>query len=697
MSIDADQNKMTSPDKTGAQDVAMDSAQQLELDPPPITLNVIGRKWLNFGLFLLIVATLFQLLAWRSANVTGKAGLVIQELLVVSGDIQLDAQNALLGDVDSFADINQARGQIGALSRELRWSNIIDDGIATVTGLDDGAIGQRWRVLDGSLTNISNAQQAITGIYDGASSIDIIGPVLIASVDEVAGKIGVQGGDFALLDAAADLRAITQKLIKEVMLVISGGERTGDALEQIVKGVQFFEITLANLSAEYASRMPEDFEVLDDAYGEFSMLTKQIEERAPEFLQARKSLELVNDHAAGLRASAVTALDKVVLARWLLWVPWVLAIVGALALLRSHLQVSADAQASASRAKNQARAGFEAQEHQESILKLLDEIAALAGGDLTIEAEVTDQITGAIADSVNYAVYEMRGLVGQIQSAADQLGSEAENAVGHSEELASTNQRHSGMIAQMASELNMVAQSIEQFAESAQQSNSVASNTMDVAQTGTNVVAKSIAGMNSIRERIQETSKRIKRLGESSQQIGEMVVTIEDLAEQTNILSLNASIKAAVGASTHSVGFAGVADEVQSLAERCADAARSIAELVNRIQKDTKNAIHAMELATGEVVAGAKMTDEAGQALDRIQSSSVQVSKLVASIANEASSQAAGIRRLSSEAVDIKNQSESSAMRAIESAKEVGRLRSLGEQLATSVSGFKLPSQSESE
>ena len=240
MSIDTDQNKMTSSEKTGAQDVASNSTQQLELDAPPKPSNAIGRKWLNFGLFLLIVATLFQLLAWRSADVTGKAGLVIQEMLVVSGDLQLNAQNAMLGDVDSFANITQARSQIATLARELSWSNIIDDGIATVTGLDDGDIDRRWRLLDGSLANISNAQQAITGIYDGASSIDIIGPVLIASVDEVAGKIGVQGGDFALLDAAADLRAITQKLIKEVMLVVSGGERTGDALEQIVKGVQFF-------------------------------------------------------------------------------------------------------------------------------------------------------------------------------------------------------------------------------------------------------------------------------------------------------------------------------------------------------------------------------------------------------------------------------------------------------------------------
>ena len=159
MSKDAGQDKVTSSEKTDVKDVAGNSQPQFQLDTEPRESIVVGRKWLNFGLFLLIVATLFQLLAWRSAEVTDKAGLVIQEVMVASGDIQLSAQTAALGDVDSFANINQARVRIGALTRELSWSNILDDSIATITGLNDGAIEQRWRVLDGSLQNVADAQR----------------------------------------------------------------------------------------------------------------------------------------------------------------------------------------------------------------------------------------------------------------------------------------------------------------------------------------------------------------------------------------------------------------------------------------------------------------------------------------------------------------------------------------------------------
>ena len=652
--------------------------------------DIPGRYWFNAALLLLIFATFAQLLAWRSAEVAQQAETTLRAIVVSTTDLQLAAERSVSGDSDSVEYLSATSARMNNLVSSFEWDNALDAAIAGFSGIDNRAITYRWRNLENELQTITREEPAVRSIYDGADSVDIIGPVLIASVDEVAGKVGLRTGDVEVLDAAADLRAITQKLIKEVMLVIVGSDRAADALEQIDKGVQFFEITLANLAARHAQRLPEEFEILEDAYGEFSVITDQISEVGPSFLAARAALGQVQPMAESLRAQAQSTSGRVELLSLLSWAPWVLAILGGLALLTSHMLVSRAAQENANLARYSARSGFEAQEHQESILKLLDEIAALADGDLTIEAEVTDQITGAIADSVNYAIFEMRELVSRIQSAAEQLGGEAENAMHQSELLVTTNHQHAGRIVRMAEDLDKVAQEIERFSSAAQQSTTVAGETLQIAEIGGAVVAKSIDGMNSIRERIQETSKRIKRLGEGSQEIGEIVSMIEELAEQTNILSLNASIKAAVGSSSTS-GFASVAEEVQTLAERSAEAARKISELVVRIQKDTHNAIHAMELATGEVVAGAKMTDEAGQALTRIRRASGQMTKLVTSIADHAEQKAAQVRQVSTDAIEIKSQSENSAERVRAATEEVGKLSLLAEQLKEYVARFKVP------
>ncbi|MBL4672312.1 MAG: methyl-accepting chemotaxis protein [Arenicella sp.] len=229
-------------------------------------------------------------------------------------------------------------------------------------------------------------------------------------------------------------------------------------------------------------------------------------------------------------------------------------------------------------------------DQQESILKLLDEMSALADGDLTVEAEVTDQITGAIADSVNFAVIEMRELVSQINRASIEVGNESEQAVSNAQSVSQSNIRQSGQISEAATLMQQVSRGMREMSEHASSSSTMATESLHAAAQGAQAVRDTINGMDNMREQIQDTSKRIKRLGESSQRIGDIVALIDDIAEQTNILSLNAAIQASM-AGEAGRGFAVVADEVQSLAERSTEATKKIHELVTTIQNDTNDAV----------------------------------------------------------------------------------------------------------
>ena len=269
---------------------------------------------------------------------------------------------------------------------------------------------------------------------------------------------------------------------------------------------------------------------------------------------------------------------------------------------------------------------------QESILQLLDEMSSLADGDLTIEAEVTDQITGAIADSVNFAVIEMRQLVSQINSASEQVASESQLAVESANQVSQSNRDQAEQINQASDIMQQVAGDMKVVSEQASDTSKMALESIDVATRGARAVRDTIEGMENMREQIQDTSKRIKRLGESSQRIGDIVELIDDIAEQTNILSLNAAIQASM-AGEAGRGFAVVSDEVQNLAERSTEATKRIAELVKTIQNDTNDAVLSMEKATEQVVAGTRVADTAGGALAEIEIASQKLSEIVAEIA----------------------------------------------------------------
>ncbi|MDH4049973.1 MAG: methyl-accepting chemotaxis protein, partial [Rubrivivax sp.] len=327
--------------------------------------------------------------------------------------------------------------------------------------------------------------------------------------------------------------------------------------------------------------------------------------------------------------------------------------------------------------------------NQAAILRLMNELQTVAEGDLTQQATVTEDITGAIADSVNYTVEELRTLVSQVQSTVARVTDTTQQVEQTSTELlaASTEQlreiRETGeSVLQMAGRINDVSSQAQQTAQVARQS-------LQVAETGLQAVQNSIGGMNAIRDQIQETSKRIKRLGESSQEIGEITELISDITEQTNVLALNAAIQAA-SAGEAGRGFSVVAEEVQRLAERSGDATRQIAAIVRTIQTDTQDAVAAMERSTQGVVEGARLSDAAGSALVDIDRVTRELSELIERISQQASSEASSANVVAENIQHIFAVTEQTGDGTRSTAQMVRELSRTAEELRQSVARFKV-------
>ncbi|MDH4108550.1 MAG: methyl-accepting chemotaxis protein [Gammaproteobacteria bacterium] len=329
--------------------------------------------------------------------------------------------------------------------------------------------------------------------------------------------------------------------------------------------------------------------------------------------------------------------------------------------------------------------------NQQAILRLLDELGSLADGDLTVEATVTEDITGAIADSINYAIEKLRELVATINETAimvDSAAKQTENTAAHMAKAADHQKRE---ISAASESIVSMASSIEEVSGNAERSSDVARHSVEVAHKGGEAVRRTIDGMNTIRETIQDTSKRIKRLGESSQEIGNIVELINDIAEQTNILALNASIQASM-AGEAGRGFAVVADEVQRLAERSTNATKQIEVLVRTIQADTNEAVVSMERSTTDVVGGALLAENAGAALDEIEQVSNQIASLVQNISESARQQAKAAADVTRRTTRLKEFSDQTGKATTATAASISKLSVLASQLRQTVAGFTLPS-----
>ncbi len=339
--------------------------------------------------------------------------------------------------------------------------------------------------------------------------------------------------------------------------------------------------------------------------------------------------------------------------------------------------------------KRAAESEAENKRNQEAILRLLNEMGDLADGDLTIRAKVTEDITGAIADSMNYTIDELRTLVTGVNNASTQVSVKSQQAQAVSVQLLDAAEKQSKEIQDTTHDVLVVAETLTKVSSNAEESSQVAMRSLAAADKGRLAVQNSISGMNDIRDQIQETSKRIKRLGESSQEIGEIVELISDITEQTNVLALNAAIQAA-SAGEAGRGFSVVAEEVQRLAERSGEATKQIGAIVKTIQADTQDAVAAMEKSTTGVVEGAKLSDAAGQALSEIDSVTKNLASLIQKISTDTQAQAASANKVARNMQDILEINRQTTAGTQQTASSIKELAEVASDLKASVSGFKL-------
>ncbi len=367
--------------------------------------------------------------------------------------------------------------------------------------------------------------------------------------------------------------------------------------------------------------------------------------------------------------------------------PGVIAVFGAVAvifLILMGMQLIVDAKRREQTSKEQN------ENNQKAILRLLDEMGDLADGDLTVTASVTEDITGAIADSINYAIEALRELVTTINQTSDQVSGATQESRATAMHLAEASEHQAEQITQANEAIKEMTLAIDQMSRDAAESAEVAKRAVEIAGTGAVTVHNTIQGMDSIRETIQETSKRIKRLGESSQEIGDIVELIDDIADQTNILALNAAMQAAM-AGEAGRGFAVVADEVQRLAERSINATKQIEALVKTIQADTNEAVISMEASTAGVVKGAQLAEDAGEALKEIENVSQYISDQTSKIAESAQIQSEASSVVNGTMTVIQEITSQTTAGTRQTAISIGALTDLADELQKSVAGFRLP------
>ncbi|MGM0563036.1 MAG: methyl-accepting chemotaxis protein [Pseudomonadota bacterium] len=555
-----------------------------------------------------------------------------------------------------------------------------------------------WADYRQQVTTIIDGRDVIAEVAGYVENINEILPQLLSFSDEVATEIVEAGGDQQSVYIASRQLLLAQRIQNNLNRILSGDEAAATAADQFGRDAAFFGRVLEGMLVGYdalgieAVTIPSALDRLEEAellFADVSENVSLILDASSQLFDVRDATSSVQVQSSGMLASGTTLRqmiasegDSVSQAYFLAGFAFLFIAVALMVLIGIALQRQAARRAETADEQNR--------QNQQAILRLLDEMTHLAEGDLTAYATVTEDITGAIADSMNYSIDALRSLVETINQTVVQVSSSSEQTQAITSRLQESSAKQAEEITKATTQINSMSKTMEEMSSRATESAEVALKSIDIANKGADMVRKNIEGMDSVRDTIQETSKRIKRLGESSQQIGEIVALITDIADQTNILALNAAIQAS-SAGEAGRGFAVVADEVQRLAERAGNATKQISALVKTIQADTNEAVASMEASTSGVVSGAKMAEDAGVSLVEVESVSKELADLIQNISVEASEQATAARTISQIMNVIQAITMETSDSTDETAKSVRQLTELANELRKSVAGFKLP------
>jgi twitching motility protein PilJ len=625
------------------------------------------------------------------------------ELRVLSQRIAKNSTEAAAGTAEAFSLLREARNDF-----ETRWGYLTDgnqeSGVPSApeaVQAQMAAVQQDWDSLRQNTDAILASEQTVLSLHQVAETLAETIPQLQVEYEEVVDILLESGAPAAQVAVAQRQSLLAERILGSVNKVLAGDQNSvqaadmfgrdaslfGRVLSAMLEGNAAMEITKVN-DPEALDRLAEISELFEFVSGSVD----EILETSPELFQVRESAngiftvsQTLLDKASDLAAGFEDMADGRAINTLAGYVLGILAL-GSIILIGIVMVRETNRRLSETAEKNE--------RNQAAILRLLDEIADLADGDLTVAATVTEDFTGAIADSINYSIDQLRDLVVTINLTAVQVAGAAQETQATAMHLAEASEHQAQEIAGASAAINEMAVSIDQVSANASESSAVAERSVAIANKGNEVVHNTITGMDNIREQIQDTSKRIKRLGESSQEIGDIVSLINDIADQTNILALNAAIQASM-AGDAGRGFAVVADEVQRLAERSSAATKQIEALVKTIQTDTNEAVISMEQTTSEVVRGARLAQDAGVALEEIEKVSKTLAALIQNISNAARQQASSAGHISNTMNVIQEITSQTSSGTTATAKSIGNLAKMASEMRKSVSGFTLPESGE--
>ena len=619
---------------------------------------------------------------------------------VISQEIAKLTSQSARGDLSAFPLLAKARDEFQNIL-EYQQSVSTADHNKAMTPLTE--LAELWKEYRGNVDIILERREVVDTIRSYIQGINERIPSLLALSDVVVDTMAKQKAPPYQVYIATRQLMLTQRISSNVGKVLEGGEEAVTAADRFGRDAALFgrvvqDMLRGNPNLRIQKIIePTTRKKLKSVAKQFYKIRNQVGsilERSPEMFQVSASAEEVLDQSADIHAKIKevdASYQKIIESRWTTKAASAFGVLALLFAFALGFVYWRDSKMTLEASEMQRALEEETNTaNQEAILRLLDEMGDLADGDLTVTATVTEDITGAIADSINYAIDALRSLVSAINETTLQVSSAAQQTQATAMHLAEASDHQAQQITGASTAINEMAVSIEGVSTHASELADEARRSVDMANTGSDAVQKTINGMDNIRETIQETSKRIKRLGESSQEIGDIVELINDIAEQTNILALNAAIQAAM-AGDAGRGFAVVADEVQRLAERSADATKQIEALVKGIQSDTKEAVASMEQSTAGVVSGAQLAQDAGQALEQIESVSEHLSDLIRNISDSASQQANAASNISDTMNVIQEITTQTSAGTNETAASIGNLAELANELRRSVAGFKLP------
>ncbi len=660
-----------------------------------------SRKIFTLSIAVLVCATLFFIVSTfiflRDADRDAKYLEMASDMRVLLHQISTSSRAATAGDSSAFSTLQKATDRFDRSYRVLQTGDSQLPGVGMMMKAELQALGGIWLSVKNNSETIVNNRDRILFLHDVAKTLNESIPELQREYNRVVEVLLDRNASNEQIVYAQKQLLLAERIARNVDKMLSGGEATSQAADQFNLDASIFGGVLTGmlegdkqlgLERIKDAKARVSLERINTLFDFVSGSVDDIFEASPDLLSAKNAADGILNNSPKILDSTnsvvegIGSLDqrRTVGADTAFYSGAVILII--LAVIGTQLYRNTVVRLAQEKNANE--------RNQIAIERLLNEIGNLADGDLTAEATVSEDFTGAIADSINYTIEQLRDIISSINDTTVKVDSAAKETQTKALTLAEASESQASEIASASGAVKEMAGTMDKMSVDASESATVAKSSVQIAKSGANVVQNTIHGMDTIREQIQDTSKRVKRLGESSQEIGDIVSLINDIADQTNILALNASIQASM-AGEAGRGFAVVADEVQRLAERSSAATRQIEALVKTIQSDTNEAAASMEQTTTEVVNGAGLAHDAGVALEEIEKVSLNLSELIESISSSARTQADTAGNISLTMNTVKDITSQTAAGTTDAADKVGNLSLMTKELRGSVAGFKLP------